>query len=207
MTRSTGSRYRDQLPPESPGQSEPPLQLIRSIVLACAIVALGVLAISWITSDYSGEYVTQDAKLGHITLELIRHPTSVGGSIAIGSGVVLDIIDGHVSNDNHLELSFSPKGESDDSQRFITGSFQGEIDPHQEQQDSVSLSFDQVLAPYQDEHSKPASPAVTLPRMSVQQKVIAGILTYNGTNFPLALSRDSLSSIFRQLKSHWPGSS
>lgn len=207
MTRSMGSRYRDQLPPDSPGQSESRLKLIRSTVLASVIVALGILAIGWITSDFSGEYVAQDAKLGHITLELIRHPTSVGGSIAIGSGVVLDIIDGHVSNENHLELSFSPRGESDDSQRFITGSFQGEIDPHKDEQGSVALSFDQVLAPYQEINSKPASPALTLPRMSVQQKVIAGILTYNGTSFPLALSRDSLSSLFRQLKSHWPGSS
>jgi hypothetical protein len=176
-------------------------------VYASIIVALGILAMGWITSDYSGEYVTQDAKLGHVTLELSRHPTSVGGNISIGPNVVLDIIDGHVSNGNHLELSFSPKSDSDDSQRFITGSFQGEIDPHQEEQGSVSISFDQVLAPYQTEPAKPANTAVTMPRISVQQKVIAGVLTYNGISYPLAFSRDSLSSLFRQLKSHWPGAS
>jgi len=205
MTRSSRYRFQDEIPskPADDERTEKMRKLIRMVLMMVAIVVLGTLSVMWINSDYSGEYHAQDRNLGHITMELIRHTTRVSGTISIGSNVYLEVVDGHVDNNNQVELSFAPKGQDEDN-RFIAASFKGMIDPPSSNQGSVTISFSQVLDPYGEEKG---NSGVTVPRMSSQEKLINGVLTYNAHNYEISFRRNSLTSLFRQLKSYWPGAS
>src|SRR5271170_6543778 len=101
------STYQD-LPPEdndSPGG----LKLLSSLGLAALVLVTGGLASWWVMGDFSGEYLAQDQRLGSVTIDLYRRPTSIDGSLTMPNGAALDIVSGHVSNNNQIELSFAPR--------------------------------------------------------------------------------------------------
>jgi len=197
------STYQD-LPPEdndSPGG----LKLLSSLGLAALVLVTGGLASWWVMGDFSGEYLAQDQRLGSVTIDLYRRPTSIDGSLTMPNGAALDIVSGHVSNNNQIELSFAPREAAEGGERFITATFQGMIDPPKMEQGSTTISFDRVLHPNAGAGEPGQGASLTMPKMDVQGKVIKGRLSYNGIDYDLALERNSLTSMFHGLKSLWPG--
>lgn len=207
-SRKMRSRFQNEPPIEfstEPKGGRTGLTLFGSIIIGALILAMGGLAVWWIMSDYSGEYDSKNDNLGYVRLDLVRRAASVEGTISIGNTQNLEIIEGHVGNDNQIELSFAPKTEGD--QRPITASFKGMIDPARVESNSVNLNFNQVLNPYTAETKQPQGVSMSMPRVDVEGKIIKGVLTFNGLGYELSLRRDPLTSMFRQLKSHWPGAS
>ncbi len=207
MTRSI--RYDRQLPPERPPveaeEGRKGLTLFGVFIMCGALLGTSALAWSWITSDYSGEYIAQDPKLGSIRMELARSAASLSGSLSLSAGETLDIVEGHVNAKNDIEISFAPPSKSDSDERDITATFKGELDPARFEQGSSTISFNQVLRPYAGEGSEAPQAQVTVPRMGMSEKTIKGTLTYNGRPFELSLKRNALTTMFHQLKSFWPG--
>lgn len=181
---------------------------LKNVILATiAIVVFSVLAIGWIASDYSGEYYALDRTLGQVKMELIRRPTSVGGTVTLGDRRAVPIADGRVNSANELELSFEPEAQKESGSRFVITSFKGTIDPPKVAQGMTTIPFGQVLRSSTGESQPPAGADVNIPRVDVQEKVIDGVLVINGVPFKVTLQRNSLTSMFRMLKSVWPGAS
>lgn len=171
-----------------------------AFVVGAITFACGLLAIWWIMSDFSGEYYAQNSKLGTCMLDLQRQPTTISGALKITDKAALEIVEGRLSSDNAVKLSFAPAGEADADNRPVVASFDGSIDPPKIEQGSSTISFNQALKPYGVGNSQTPL-EVTLPRAQVQAKVVKGVLTYNGSEYELTFTRNSLTSMFRIFES------
>lgn len=132
MTRLMRSRFRDEIPPAPPEQKPPGAigpALIGNAILAVAIAGFGLLAVSWLLNDISGEYQGMDPQLGVVQLTVLRKPSGVKGKIAFARGASLPVSHGTFENGRDLDLTFEqPKAMVDTGMPARKVTFSGTVE-------------------------------------------------------------------------------
>lgn len=83
------------------------LRTLLSNQAICLVIIFALVAgFNWMASDYSGEYITQDSKLGLVKLSLVREATYVDGELSYKGTRNLEMQQGDQPKDQQVDLTF-----------------------------------------------------------------------------------------------------
>jgi len=80
-----------------------PVQILFPIILT----AFGAIAWGWMVSDISGEYGASNAKMGTVTMSVVRKATTVKAELAYGMGALLECNAPYASAGQTVNWTFS----------------------------------------------------------------------------------------------------
>ncbi|MFA6209532.1 MAG: hypothetical protein WCT03_17035 [Candidatus Obscuribacterales bacterium] len=83
------------------------LRTLLSNQAICLVIIFALVAgFNWMASDYSGEYINQDGKLGLVKLSLVREATYVDGELSYKGTTNLEMQQGDQPKDQQVDLTF-----------------------------------------------------------------------------------------------------
>ncbi len=83
------------------------LRTLLSNQAICLVIIFALVAgFNWMASDYSGEYINQDSKLGLVKLSLVREATYVDGELSYKGTTNLEMQQGDQPKDQQVDLTF-----------------------------------------------------------------------------------------------------
>lgn len=68
------------------------IKLVSNEMLCLAVIFAMIAVFNWLSSDYTGEYVTMSRQLGMIKLSLVRRAATVEGSLIYGHSPNLELV-------------------------------------------------------------------------------------------------------------------
>jgi hypothetical protein len=81
--------------------------LILQMLFIVVLIAMAVIAWAWMQSDISGEYASNDARFGTITMSVFRKATTVRAELAYGNGSLLEATAPYNKSGQTLDWTFS----------------------------------------------------------------------------------------------------
>lgn len=96
--------------------------LLANMGLVLFVICMSWWGLSWMLSDVTGEYTSNDPRLGIVRMSLVRRATNIKGELSYGPGALLEMTTTKLEPDTKIDLTFElPQRWIDEGQapRFV----------------------------------------------------------------------------------------
>lgn len=102
--------------------------LLLNMAMCLLVIFMGIWGTTWLLSDVTGEYTSNDPELGTVRMSIVRRATNFKGELSYGSGAMLEMNTAQLPAEKKLDLIFEiPQKWVDEGQNFRSVKFHGMI--------------------------------------------------------------------------------